>query len=181
MPPTGSATVIEPMRAEDWNAVRSIYEEGIATGNSTFEQEAPSWERWDSGHLPSCRLVARAGADVLGWAALSPVSSRCVYAGVADVSIYVAARARNQKVGSQLLAALVVASESTGIWTLQAGIFPENKSSLELHKRFGFRTVGTRECLGCMNGRWRDVVLMERRSRVVGVEAGDGISAGIRS
>src|SRR5262245_55940183 len=107
----GTAIAIEEMAAEDWNAVRAIYEEGIATGNATFEQAAPSWEKWDSGHLASCRLVARSGKEVLGWVALSPVSGRCVYAGVADVSIYVAARARNQKLGSRLLAALVEASE----------------------------------------------------------------------
>jgi len=168
--PTGLAIALEKMTAQDWDAVRAIYEEGIATGNATFEQEAPAWEKWDSGHLSSCRLVARAGREVLGWAALSPVSGRCVYAGVAEVSVYVAARARNLKLGLKLLGALVEASESAGIWTLQAGIFPENVASIELHKRCGFRIVGTRERLGCMNGRWRDVVLMERRSRVIGAD-----------
>jgi len=161
---------IDAMTAEDWKGVRAIYEEGIATGNATFEQEAPSWEKWNAGHLPSCRLVARNGKEVLGWAALSPVSGRCVYAGVAEVSVYVAARARNQKLGSRLLAALVEASEGAGLWTLQAGIFPENVGSIEVHKRCGFLVVGTRERLGCMNGRWRDVVLMERRSRLVGAD-----------
>jgi phosphinothricin acetyltransferase len=170
----GAAIAIEEMTAEDWNAVRKIYEEGIATGNATFEQAAPLWEKWDSGHLSSCRLVARSGEEIVGWAALSPVSGRCVYSGVAEVSVYVAARARNQKVGSRLLGALVEASEAAGIWTLQAGIFPENVGSVEIHKRHGFRIVGTRERLGCMNGRWRDVVLMERRSRVAGMDTGDG-------
>jgi L-amino acid N-acyltransferase YncA len=170
--PAGTAIAIDEMTAKDWDAVRAIYEEGIATGNATFEQAAPSWEKWDSGHLASCRLVARSDKEVVGWVALSPVSGRCVYAGVADVSIYVAARARNQKLGSRLLAALVEASENAGLWTLQAGIFPENVSSLELHKRHGFRIVGTRERLGCMNGRWRDVVLMERRSQVSGMDTG---------
>ncbi|HKF20805.1 MAG TPA: GNAT family N-acetyltransferase [Candidatus Angelobacter sp.] len=172
--PAAPAIAIDKMAADDWNAVRLIYEEGIATGNATFEQSAPAWEKWDAGHLATCRLVARAGSEVLGWAALSLVSGRCVYAGVAEVSVYVAARARNQKLGSRLLVALVAASENADIWTLQAGIFPENVASIELHKRCGFRVVGTRERLGCMNGRWRDVVLMERRSPAVGVEASDG-------
>jgi len=173
--PGSLAVVIEKMSADDWAAIRAIYEEGIATGNATFEQSAPTWEKWDAGHLATCRLVARAGSEVLGWAALSPVSGRCVYAGVAEVSVYVAAGARNRKLGSRLLAALVAASENAGVWTLQAGIFPENVPSIELHKRCGFRVVGTRERLGCMNGRWRDVVLMERRSAIVGGEAEAGV------
>ena len=160
---------IKSMREQDWPSVRSIYEEGIETGNATFEQRAPEWEKWDRGHLSTCRLVARAEHEILGWAALSPVSSRCVYAGVAEVSVYVAGRARGRKIGFKLLGALVNASESEGIWTLQAGIFPENVASIELHKRHGFRIVGTRERLGCMDGLWRDVVLMERRSSVAGV------------
>ena len=161
--------VIEPLTPEDWEAVRSIYREGIATGNATFEQSAPEWDQWAAGHLKTCRLVARSGDGVLGWAALSPVSGRCVYAGVAEVSVYVAGRARGQGVGAALLARLVRDSEEAGIWTLQAGIFPENTASIKLHERAGFRMVGTRERLGSMNGRWRDVVLMERRSRVAGV------------
>lgn len=170
MPAAGTQAIsIEAMTPEDWEAVRAIYIEGIRTGNGTFEQSAPEWEKWDAGHLAVCRLVARSGADVLGWAALSPVSARRVYAGVAEVSVYVAERARGRKIGSQLLAALVTASEQAGIWTLQAGIFPENLASLELHRRHGFRIVGTRERIGCMNGRWRDVILMERRSKIVGV------------
>lgn len=166
--PAGTAVAIEKMTAEDWNAVRAIYQEGIATGNATFEQSAPAWDRWDAGHLPTCRLIARAGNEVLGWAALGPVSARKVYAGVAEVSVYVAERARGRKVGSLLLSELVAASERAGIWTLNAGIFPENSASIALHKRHGFRVVGTRERIGYMNGRWRDVVLMERRSSVVG-------------
>src|SRR5215831_4440365 len=121
-----AGTAIEKMTADDWNDVRAIYEEGIATGNATFEEAAPNWEKWDAGHLASCRLVARAGNETLGWAALSPVSARKVYAGVTEVSVYVAERARGRKVGSRLLAELVIASESAGIWTLNAGIFPEN-------------------------------------------------------
>jgi phosphinothricin acetyltransferase len=170
---------IEKMTPEDWNAVRAIYEEGIATGNATFEQSSPTWEKWDAGHLAGCRLVARAGNEVLGWAALSLVSVRKVYAGVADLSIYVAQRARGGKIGSRLLAELVAASERAGIWTLNAGIFPENTASMALHKRHGFRVVGTRERIGCMNGRWRDVVLMERRSAIVGAggEADTAVTA----
>jgi L-amino acid N-acyltransferase YncA len=160
---------IEPLTAGDWEAVRTIYLEGIATGNATFAQSAPEWHTWDSGHLGTCRLVARSGDNVLGWAALSPVSGRCVYAGVAEVSVYVAERARARGIGISLLDALILQSELNGIWTLQAGIFPENEASIRLHKSAGFRIVGVRERLGQMNGRWRDVVLMERRSSVAGV------------
>jgi L-amino acid N-acyltransferase YncA len=162
---------IEAMQESDWLQVREIYIQGIATGNATFEQEAPSWERWTAGHLSACRLVAH-GEDgaVLGWAALSPVSGRCVYAGVAEVSVYVGAGYRGQGVGSTLLAALIACSEQAGIWTLQAGIFPENAASLALHERAGFRLVGRRERIGQMDGRWRDVLLLERRSRVVGAD-----------
>ncbi len=159
---------IEPMTSADWSAVRAIYAEGIATGNATFETAAPAWATWDAAHLKSCRFVARNYGEVVGWAALSAVSGRCVYAGVAEVSIYVATKARGQKIGSQLLDALVVASEREGIWTLQAGIFPENVASLKLHEQLAFRTVGVRERLGCLRGQWRDVVLTERRSTVVG-------------
>ncbi len=163
------AVAIDAMLEQDWSAVRTIYVEGIATGHATFEKSAPDWSTWNSGHLQSCRLVARSGSELLGWAALSPVSNRCVYAGVAEVSIYVARHARGRKIGSKLLAALVEASECNGIWTLQAGVFPENIASIELHKRAGFRIVGAREKLGCMDGQWRDVILMERRSAVAGI------------
>lgn len=164
------------MQPEDWEAVRAIYLEGIATGNSTFEQSVPDWRTWDQGHLPSCRLVARVANEVLGqilgqilgWTALSPVSRRQVYAGVAEFSIYVAESARGRGIGAALLQALIEASEREGIWTLQSGIFPENTASLELCRRFGFRVVGTREHIGNMDGRWRDVVLLERRSNIVG-------------
>jgi L-amino acid N-acyltransferase YncA len=157
------------MQLEDWPAVRAIYSEGIATGNATFEQAAPEWDKWDAGHLACARFVGRSDAGtVLGWAALSGVSSRCVYAGVAEVSIYVAERARGCGIGRQLMSRLIAASEAEGIWTLQAGIFPENVASIALHERAGFRIVGKRERLGQMNGRWRDVVLMERRSAVAG-------------
>jgi L-amino acid N-acyltransferase YncA len=160
---------MEPMLPEDWPAVRAIYLEGITTGNATFEQTPPEWEKWNAGHLPGARIVARSGdGDVLGWAALSAVSSRCVYAGVAEVSIYVAGRSRGRGVGGRLMARLIAESEAEGIWTLQAGIFPENRASIALHERAGFRIIGQRERLGQMNGRWRDVVLMERRSSVAG-------------
>jgi phosphinothricin acetyltransferase len=148
--------------------VRSIYLEGIATGNATFETDVPDWQDWDRHHLPACRLVARQNRDVVGWAALSPVSSRCVYAGVAEVSIYIAASAQGQGAGKTLLRALVVASEQEDIWTLQAGILAENAASIALHEACGFRQVGVRERLGQLHGAWRDVVLMERRSRIVG-------------
>jgi L-amino acid N-acyltransferase YncA len=157
------------MTPAHWLAVREIYLQGIRTGNATFETQVPEWERWDAAHLKPCRLVARSANEILGWAALSPVSSRPVYRGVAEVSVYVAEHARGRKIGSALLAALVEASEREGIWTLQAGIFPENVASIEVHKRCAFQIVGTRERFGCMNGRWRDVTLMERRSKVVGV------------
>ena len=160
---------IEPLAPADWDAVRRIYLEGIATGNATFEQSAPEWDKWDAGHLEACRLVARAEDDVLGWAALSLVSGRCVYAGVAEVSVYVADGARGRGVGNALMMALIRESEQNGIWTLQAGIFPENAASIKLHQRSGFRIVGTRERPGQLNGSWRDVVLMERRSKTVGV------------
>lgn len=162
-------TVIDVMQPEDWPAVRAIYLEGIATKNATFETDAPEWEKWDSSHLKACRLVARLNGQVVGWAALSPVSSRCVYAGVAEESIYISEVARGQGVGKKLLSALVDASERAGIWTLQTGIFPENEISIRLHERCGFRVLGVREKIGQMDGVWRDVVLMERRSQVVGV------------
>lgn len=161
---------IEPLLPTHWPAVRAIYEQGIATGQATFTTEAPSWEEWDRSHLAHSRLVAVADAGlVVGWAALTPVSSRCVYAGVAEVSIYIAAEARGRGVGRQLLAALVAESEAHGLWTLQAGIFSENQASVRLHEALGFRVVGWRERIGCLAGIWRDTLLLERRSQRVGV------------
>ena len=163
---------IDEMRAADWPAVRSIYEAGIATGNATFQTEAPTWEAWGAGHLASCRLVARdSDGAVVGWAALSPVSARPVYRGVAEVSVYVAEDARGRGVGRRLLEALIAASEHDGRWTLQAGVFPENEASVALHTACGFRVVGRRERPGRLRGVWRDVLLLERRSRVVGTDA----------
>jgi L-amino acid N-acyltransferase YncA len=162
--------VIDTLHPADWPQVRTIYLEGIATGQATFERSAPDWETWDRKHLPACRLVARDTAgQVIGWAALTPYSARAVYAGVAEVSIYIAVAVRGQGVGRCLLTALVDASEAAGIWTLQAGIFPENTASVRLHERCGFRVVGRRERIGQLRGVWRDVLLLERRSASVGV------------
>ena len=161
---------IESLRPADWTAVAAIYAQGIATGNATFETEVPSWERWGAAHLADHRLVARAGpaGEVLGWAALAPVSDRCVYAGVAENSVYVAKAARGLGVGRRLLISLVVGAERAGIWTVQTGVFPENTASLALHRDCGFRVVGVRERVGQLDGRWRDVVFLERRSSVAG-------------
>jgi len=159
---------IVALAARHWPDVRRIYLEGMATGHGTFETQAPGWRKWDAAHRRDARLVACEGTAVVGYAALSPVSARRVYAGVAEVSIYVAAAARGRGVGRALLQALVAASEAAGIWTLQAGIFPENAASLALHRRCGFRLVGVRERIGrTANGVWRDVWLLERRSAAV--------------
>jgi L-amino acid N-acyltransferase YncA len=160
---------LERMKDKDWGAVQSIYREGIATCNATFETDVPEWEEWDKSHLRDCRLVARAKDQVVGWVASSPVSSRRVYSGVAEVSTYVTASARGLGIGKALLRALIEESERVNIWTLQANIFPENVASIALHKSCGFREVGYRERIGQMNGVWRDSVLMERRSKVVGI------------
>lgn len=166
----GINCLIEGMHETDWEEVRSIYREGISTGDSTFEAEAPSWEKWDAAHLREPRLVARAGNSVLGWGALCPVSGRCVYAGVAEVSVYVREGSRGQGIGRALLERLMTLSEQKGIWTLQAGVFPENVASLRLLESVGFREVGRRERIGKMKGVWRDVILLERRSRVAEVD-----------
>jgi phosphinothricin acetyltransferase len=162
--------VVEKMKDEDWDEVASIYQEGIVTGNATFETDVPTWENWDKSHLRDCRLVAKAEGKVIGWTALSPVSTRCVYSGVAEVSLYVAASTRGVGVGKALLLALIDESERIGIWTLQAGIFPENIASIALTRACGFREVGRRERIGQMDCIWRDVILMERRSNVAGIE-----------
>jgi L-amino acid N-acyltransferase YncA len=161
--------VIRAMTADDWPAVRAIYEAGIATGNATFETAAPAWSAWDAAHLASCRLVADVNGEIAGWAALTKVSGRCVYAGVAEVSVYVASSMRGRGIGRQLLSDLVSESERNGLWTLQAGILAENDASIAIHQRAGFRIVGRREKLGQLNGVWRDVILLERRSTVVGI------------
>ena len=160
---------IRKFKEPDYAAVKKIYQQGIDTGNATFQTKAKEWEEWDASTLESCRLVAVDDGQLVGWAALSPVSNRCVYAGVAEVSVYVAEEARGKGVGQALLSKLISESEQEGIWTLQAGIFPENEGSVALHKKNGFRVVGTREKLGKMKDRWRDVLLLERRSKVAGV------------
>ena len=163
------------MKPEDWEQVRSIYLEGIGTGNSTFESDAPDWSKWDSSHLWEHRLVIREDDTILAWAALSPVSSRCVYSGVAELSLYVAGAHRGKGIGSTLLAALIISTEKTGLWTLQGSIFPENTSSLRLVRKHGFKEIGRREKIGKMTygdlaGTWRDVILVERRSTVAGID-----------
>jgi phosphinothricin acetyltransferase len=161
--------VIEKMKDEDWPVIKLIYQEGIATGDATFEADAPKWEQWDKSHIPECRLVAKSEENVVGWVALSPVSNRCVYQGVVQVSLYVKESSRGNGIGKMLLKAAIKESEIIGIWTLQSGTFPENIASIALQKSCGFREVGIREKIGCMNRQWRDVILMERRSKVVGV------------
>ena len=160
-----------PLIASDWPAVAEIYRQGIESGNATFETEVPDWESWNAARHPDCLLVAELDGEVAGYAGLSPVSSRCVYEGVCEVMIYIAASARGHGVGGQLLQHLVKATEALGIWTLQAGIFPENKASIRIFEKAGFRILGTHERLGRFHdGRWRDVVLMERRSEMAGVD-----------
>lgn len=164
-----TAPVVRPLRADDWPAVESVFREGIDTGHATFEANPPSWEAFDAGRHPDLRIVAVDGSGLLGWAAASPVSNRPVYSGVVEHSVYVAASARGRGVGSSLLAGLVDLAEAHGIWTIQSSIFPENSASLRLHHRHGFREVGTRERIALMTygplaGRWRDTILLERRS-----------------
>ena len=158
---------VRDLRPGDWPEVARIYAEGIQTGNATFETEIPSWQAWDAAHLDEHRFVAERDGRVVGWVALAPVSSRCCYAGVAEISAYVAEQARSQGVGRDLLATAIESSERAGIWTLQTGVFPENEPSLGLLQRFGFRALGTQVRIGRLHGVWRDVVLLERRSEVV--------------
>jgi phosphinothricin acetyltransferase len=160
--------IIGPLTLADWEQARAIYLEGIASGQATFETDAPAWDEWDASHLPVCRLAARSDGQLIGWAALSAVSRRRCYAGVAEASVYVAADHRGRGVGKALLQALVAASEAHGIWTLQGSTFAENAASLRLQTACGFRVVGRRERLARHHGVWRDTVLTERRSPVVG-------------
>ena len=155
------------MSADDWEAVRGIYQEGIDTGQATFETAVPSWSEWDQVRLPVCRLVARRGKHVIGWAALSPVSGRAAYSGVAEAAIYVSEEERGRGVGRRLLETLIEAAEEAGIWTLQAAVFPENEASIGLFESCGFRTVGYRERIAKHHGVWRDTIILERRSDVV--------------
>lgn len=161
---------IREMKTDDWSQVAKIYAEGISTGFATFETTVPDYTSWDDAHVKECRLIAESENKLLGWAALSPVSSRCVYGGVAEVSVYIAQNARGKGVGKALLTKLVEESENAGYWTLQSGIFPENEASIELHKKVGFRFLGKREKVGKTNqGIWKDNLLFEKRSKTVGI------------
>jgi L-amino acid N-acyltransferase YncA len=159
---------LDDLRPEHWSEVARVYAEGIATGDATFETEVPPWEAWDAARLPGHRFVAREAERVVGWVAVGPVSDRCVYGGVVENSVYVAADARGRGVGRLLLERLVASTEAAGIWTIQTGIFPENEASVRVHERVGFEVVGRRRRLGRLRGVWRDVLLLERRSEVVG-------------
>lgn len=162
---------IRSMAPLDWEQVANIYEEGISTGFATFETKVPDYQSWDDAHIKTCRLVAEESGILLGWATLSPVSSRCVYGGVAEVSVYVAQGARTRGVGKELMLQLIEESENEGYWTLQSGIFPENKASIALHEKVGFRYLGKRERVGKTHqGIWKDNLLFERRSKKIGIE-----------
>ena len=163
-----TSLVVRPLVRADADAVLAIYQAGLDGGDASFETVAPEWAAWDAAHLPGHRFVAVDGGGVLGWVAASPVSSRCVYAGVVEHSVYVAPAAQGRGLGRSLLDGFIASTEAAGIWTIQSGIFPENTASLRLHHACGFRTVGTRERVGRHHGRWRDVVMIERRSPVVG-------------
>lgn len=170
--PIGNEMEVEfrPMTRDDWEQVSEIYRQGIETCNATFETEIPSWDKWDSDHVRSCRIVASIKDLVVGWAALKPYSSRKVYSGVGMISIYISNEYKGLKVGTRLLGRLIEESENEGFWTLQSGIFPENSASIKLHQNCGFRIVGQREKIGRMNGIWRDTLMLERRSRKVGID-----------
>ena len=161
---------IRSMKVADWEAVSRIYAEGIRTGFATFEQRVPTYESWDKAHVESCRLVAEDEGQILGWAALSPVSSRCVYGGVAEVSVYIGENSRGKGVGKALLNQLVRASEEAGFWTIQSGIFPENEASIALHEKVGFRFIGKRERVAKNAGEWKDNLLFEKRSKTIGID-----------
>jgi len=161
--------LLRSMTEKDWPSVAEIYKQGIETGNATFEREIPTWEKWNAEHLPNYRIVATIDDSVVAWAALTPVSGRCVYAGVAELSVYVSNKYQGLKIGTKILDRLISESEDGGIWTLQAGIFPENKASIKIHENLGFRIVGFREKIGKMDGIWRDTILLERRSKGVGL------------
>ena len=155
--------LVRPLHPDDYPAVAAVFAEGLATGRATFETVVPSWEEWDAGHLPEHRFVAELDGDVVGWTAVVPYSRRSVYRGVGEESVYVAERVRGRGVGRALLEAVIESARNGGLWTLQAGVFPDNVASLELHRRLGFREVGVRERIGQLAGTWRDVVLLELR------------------
>ncbi len=160
---------IQQMKPSDWLAVADIYKQGIETGMATFETTVPQWEQWNENHIESCRLIAKINDNTVGWAALSAVSSRCVYGGVAEVSVYVSSLLRGKKIGEYLLKNLIDQSEEQGYWTLQSGIFPENLSSIRLHEKLGFRKIGYKERIGQLDGDWKDNILMEKRSNKKGL------------
>lgn len=163
--------VIKPMEQGHWNVVSEIYNEGIDTGIATFETQVPTYKDWDKAHLKSCRIVALDKTTVIGWAALSPVSGRCVYGGIGEVSVYISRTSRGTGVGKLLMKHLIYESEKEGLWTLQSGIFPENKASIKLHEKVGFRYIGKRERVGrTSQGAWKDNLLFERRSKLVGID-----------
>ncbi|MBO0342387.1 GNAT family N-acetyltransferase [Flagellimonas profundi] len=162
--------VIRNMKTSDWEEVSRIYLEGIATGFATFETQSPTYEHWDNAHSRKCRLIAETDGEIMGWAALSPVSSRCVYGGVGEVSIYISDKSRGKGVGKLLMQHLIDESERAGFWTLQSGIFPENTASIKLHEKMGFRYIGKRERVGKIHGVWKDNLLFEKRSCNVGVD-----------
>lgn len=170
MTPKQNSIAFRKMNASDWPKVAEIYAEGLATGHSSFQEEIPLWEEWDIGHKKCCRILAIYDNEIVGWAALSPTSSRKVYEGVAEVSLYVAKKFQGQKIGLSLLKELINESEENYIWTLQASIFPENKASIQVHTHLGFRILGFREKIGELNGKWRDTMILERRSQKVGLE-----------
>jgi phosphinothricin acetyltransferase len=158
------------MTAGDWTSVAEIYKQGIENGNATFQQDIPTWDDWNEGHIKSCRIVAFIDNKIIGWGALTAVSRRPVYSGVAEVSVYISDKYRGQKIGTKLLERLIAESEKEKFWTLQAGIFSENIPSLKIHKELGFRKIGHREKIGKMNGIWRDTILLERRSKITGIK-----------
>ncbi len=160
---------IKHINPQDWDAVARIYKLGIETGIATFETQIPSWKQWDQSHMQSCRIAAWLNTDIIGWAALSPVSDRCVYGGVAEVSVYVDPSHGKKGIGTQLLERIVTESEKEGVWTLQAGIFRENEGSIQLHKKVGFREIGYREKIGRQKGIWYDNIILERRSKTIGI------------
>ncbi len=158
---------IDIMLPEHWPKVSKIYKEGILTGMATFEKEIPGWEDWNNDHLKACRLIATINGDIVGWAALSPVSSRCVYGGIGEVSVYVSQEFRGNHIGEILLRKLIADSEKNELWTIQSGIFPENIASIKLHEKVGFRKIGYREKIGELDGIWKDNILFERRSKLI--------------
>ncbi|MEM0931338.1 MAG: N-acetyltransferase family protein [Bacteroidota bacterium] len=158
------------MKTSDWEKVAQIYGEGIRTGYTTFERQVPTYKALDEAHVKSCRLIAEDDGRLLGWAALSPVSGRCVYGGVGEVSVYVAAKSRGKNIGKVLLEKLIAESENNGFWTIQSGIFPENRASIALHEKAGFRFIGKRERIGKIHGVWKDNLLFEKRSDKIGID-----------